>query len=109
GDFDNLPDQAYNAGVRFDHQWGDRKWKLAGFLAGSRVQGAPAALVAIQRSSIHYFQRPDATRARLDTTATSLSGAEWRMQLDRQNTENWTGSVWTAGVTKGFEVNDPGF
>jgi hypothetical protein len=109
GAFDNLPAQAYSLGARFDTQWDDRRWKLAGFLAGSRVQGSPEALVAVQRSSVHYFQRPDATRARVDPDATSLTGAEWRLQLDRQNTEHWTGSLWTAGVTKGFEVNDLGF
>jgi hypothetical protein len=110
GSFDELPDQAYTAGVRFDHQWGLRRgWKLNGFLAGSHVMGEPEAIVAIQRSSVHYYQRPDATRARVDTAATSISGAEWRLQLDRQNTDHWTGSIWTAGVTKGFEVNDLGF
>ena len=109
GTFENLPDQAYSAGVRFDHQWGDRGWKLAGFLAGSHVMGSPEAMVSLQRSSVHYFQRPDGTRARVDSTATSLSGAEWRLQLDRQNTDHWTGSIWTAGVTKGFDVNDLGF
>ena len=106
---DFLPDQAFSGGLRFDHQWSDRTWKLAGFLAGSRVQGSPEALLAIQRSSNHYFQRPDATRARVDSAATSMMGADWRVQLDRQNSEHWTGSVWTAGVTKGFEVNDLGF
>lgn len=109
GSFDDLPDQAYSAGVRFDHQWGDRGWKLAGFLAGSHVMGSPDAMVSLQRSSVHYFQRPDGTRARVDSTAISLSGAEWRLQLDRQNTDHWTGSIWTAGVTKGFDVNDLGF
>jgi hypothetical protein len=109
GEFDDLPDQAYNLGARFDTQWDDRKWKLAGFVAGSRVQGSPEALVAVQRSSVHYFQRPDATRARVDSSATSMMGAEWRLQLDRQNTEHWSGSLWHAGVTKGFEVNDLGF
>jgi hypothetical protein len=109
GEFANLPDQAYSLGGRFDTQWDDRKWKLAAFLAGSRVEGSPEALVAIQRSSVHYFQRPDATRARVDSSATSMMGAEWRVQLDRQNTEHWSGSLWHAGVTKGFEVNDFGF
>ena len=104
-----LPTQAYNGGLRFEHQWNDRGWRLNGFLAGSHVRGTPAALVAIQRASNHYFQRPDATRARVDSSATALSGAEWRVQLDRQNTEHWTGSVWAAEVTKGFEINDLGF
>jgi hypothetical protein len=109
GEFDGLTDQAFSGGVRFEHQWDDRQWQLNGFLAGSRVGGDPAALLAIQRSSNHYFQRPDGTRAILDSAATTLSGAEWRLQLDRQNTRRWTGSVWLAEVTKGFEINDLGF
>ena len=108
-ELDFLPDQAFSGGLRFDHQWSDRTWKLAGFLAGSRVQGSPEALLAIQRASNHYFQRPDGTRAQVDSAAISMTGAEWRVQLDRQNSEHWTGSVWTAGVTRGFEVNDVGF
>ena len=108
-DLDYLSDQTFNSGVRFDHQWSERTWKLAGFLAGSRVQGSPQAMIAIQRASNHYFQRPDGTRVQVDSAATSMAGAEWRVQLDRQNTEHWTGSVWTAGVTRGFEVNDLGF
>ncbi|MSR35868.1 MAG: hypothetical protein EXR95_04365 [Gemmatimonadetes bacterium] len=104
-----LPTQAYNGGVRFEHQWMDRGWRLNGFLATSHVRGSPAALIAIQLASNHYFQRPDATRARVDSSATSTTGAEWRVQLDRQNTEHWTGSVWLAEVTNGFEINDLGF
>jgi hypothetical protein len=104
-----LPAQAYSAGVRFEHQWNDRAWRLNGFLAGSHVRGAPEAMIAIQRGSNHYFQRPDGTRARVDSSATSLGGVEWRLQLERQNTEHWTGSVWLAEVTKGFEINDLGF
>jgi hypothetical protein len=108
-DLSSLSSQAYNAGVRFEHQWNDRAWRLNGFLAGSHVRGAPEAMVAIQRASNHYFQRPDGTRARVDSAATSLTGAEWRIQIERQNTEHWTGSVWLAEVTKGFEINDLGF
>ena len=103
-----LPDQAQSLGVKFDHQWGNRIWRLTGFLAGSHVRGTPEAMVALQRASNHFFQRPDATRGSVDSTATSLSGAEWRLQLERQNTE-WIGSVWLAEVTRGFEVNDIGF
>jgi hypothetical protein len=109
GTLDFIPDQAYTAGVRFDHQWNDRGWRLNGFFAGSHVRGSPEALVAVQRSSNHYFQRPDATRSAVDSTATSMSGVEWRLQLDRQNTRHWLGSVWLAQVTKGFEINDMGF
>ena len=109
GDFDDLTREAYSTGIRFEHLWDDRQWRLNGFLAASHVRGEPEALLAIQRSSNHYFQRPDATRADVDSAATAMSGAEWRLQLDRQNTEHWTGAVWLAQVTKGFEINDLGF
>ena len=109
GTLDFLPDQVYSAGVRLEHQWSQRRWRLNGFFAGSRVSGNPGALLRIQTASNHYFQRPDATRAQVDSAATSLSGAEWRLQLDRQNTAHWTGSIWLAEVTHGFEINDIGF
>jgi hypothetical protein len=109
GGFDFLPGQAFSGGVRIDHQMQDRAWRLNGFLAGSHVRGSSAAMVALQRASNHYFQRPDGTRASVDSSATSLSGLEWRLQLDRQNAEHWSGSVWLAQVTQGFEINDLGF
>jgi hypothetical protein len=108
GEFDDLVDQAYTAGARFEHQWANRTMRMSGFLAGSHISGDPEALLAVQKSSNHYFQRPDATRFRLDSTATSLGGREWRLQLDRINT-SVTGGVWLAEISKGFEINDFGF
>ena len=40
----------------------------------SSVWGRASAIEAIQRSSTHYFQRPDATHVEVDPTRTSLSG-----------------------------------
>jgi hypothetical protein len=109
GTFDWLPSSAFNAGLRFEHQFSDRQWRLYGFLAGSHVRGDEAALIRLQRASNHYFQRPDATRLQVDSTRTGISGVDWRLQLDRQNTEHWTYSIWAAQVTSGFEINDVGF
>jgi hypothetical protein len=57
----------------------------------------------------HYYQRPDATRYRVDSAATSLSGVEWRLQLERRSGTHWTGGVWLGERTGGFDVNDLGF
>src|SRR5262249_1273872 len=108
GEFDNLVDRSLSLGGRFDHQWDDHGWRLWGFLAGTDVSGSRKALTTRQKSSIHYFQRPAATRANLDTTLTGLAGREWRLELDRQNA-SFTGGVWLAEISKGFEVNDIGF
>lgn len=107
--FDFLTSSSVNAGLRFEHQWNDREWALWGFFAGSHVRGSERAIQRIQRASNHYFQRPDATRLEVDSTATSLTGAEWRLQFERRSGEHWTGAIWAAEVTKGFEINDVGF
>jgi Domain of unknown function (DUF5916)/Carbohydrate family 9 binding domain-like len=109
GSFGSLTEQAYNAGLDFEVQWGNREWALYGFFAASNVRGDSTAITRIQRSSNHYFQRPDATRLSLDPQATSLTGAEWRLTFERRRGDHWTGSVWAAEVTPGFEINDLGF
>jgi hypothetical protein len=112
GAFDFLTSDAYALGFNFEHNWGgvrSRDWALWGFWAGSLVRGAPAALVRIQTASNHYFQRPDATRLAVDSSATQMGGYEWRLQFERRTARHWTGAVWLAEVSPGFEVNDIGF
>ena len=109
GSFDFLPGQAFTMGLQAEHQWDNRTWRLSGFLAGSHVRGDSTAMVRTKRASNHFFQRPDAIRQRVDSTATSLSGGEWRLRLDKQNGKHWTGGLWIGQVTDGFEVNDLGF
>lgn len=108
GSFAFLPSDAYSVGLDFEHMWGDREWAIQGFWAGSLVRGDTAALTRIQRSSNHYFQRPDSD-FEVDSAATSMTGAEWRLEFERRSGEHWTGSVWLGEVTPGFEVNDLGY
>ncbi|OGU08716.1 MAG: hypothetical protein A2W29_05005 [Gemmatimonadetes bacterium RBG_16_66_8] len=112
GSFDFLTSGAYSAGVDFEHNWGgpgSRNWALGGVVAASFIRGSPEALLAVQRSSNHYFQRPDATRFSVDSAATAMNGREWRLQFERRSAQHWTGAVWLAEVTPGFEINDLGF
>ncbi len=109
GTFGWLPTSAFSGGVRFNHQWSNRTWALFGYLSGSHVRGSAEAITRIQRSSIHYFQRPDATRFSVDPSATTISGRDWRLTFAKQNGQHWTWSIWAAEVSKGFEVNDIGF
>ncbi|HSG81964.1 MAG TPA: DUF5916 domain-containing protein, partial [Gemmatimonadota bacterium] len=110
--FEFLNSNAYSMGLDFEHNWGgsnSRNWALSGFLAGSYVHGDSVAMIRVQRSSNHYFQRPDATRFSVDSSATSLTGINWRLEFERQSARHWTGSVWIGEITPGFEVNDLGF
>ena len=107
GSFDFLPSTATTAGVDFEHAWSNRAWALSGFLAGSHVRGSREAMVRLQRSINHYFQRPDAYRQGVDSSATSMTGAEWRVQLSRRS-GRWTGAAHVAQRTPGFDANDLG-
>lgn len=112
GSFDYLTSNAYSFGVDFEHAWGgsgSRDWALSGHFAGTHVSGSTEALTRVQRSSNHYFQRPDATRFSVDSAATSMTGVNWRLEFERQSGVHWTGALWVGEITPGFEVNDLGF
>ncbi|MCH7530381.1 MAG: carbohydrate binding family 9 domain-containing protein [Gemmatimonadetes bacterium] len=109
GSFDWLPSSAFSGGARFEHQWDDRTWGIWGVLGVSQVRGSERAITRIQTAPNHYFQRPDATRFQVDETATSMAGVNWRVQLDKRGGRHWTGGLWAAEVTNGFEINDLGF
>lgn len=109
GAFDYLPGLAIGGGFDWEHQWNDRTWAFFGYVAGSLVRGDSVAMIRIQRSSVHYFQRPDSRRLHVDSTATSMGGYDWRMTLEKRRGEHWTGSIWAAQVSPGFEINDLGF
>ena len=82
-------------------------WVLSGWAATSNVQGTAARMAAVQRSSRHYFQRPDAGDVEVDPTATALTGYAGRMWLNKQS-----GAVMSnTGIgflSPKFEVNDLG-
>jgi hypothetical protein len=109
GSFDFLPRSAFGVGVDWEHQWNDRTWAFSGYVAGSHIRGDSTAMIRVQESSNHRFQRPDSRWVQMDSTATSMTGIDWRMTLEKRRGRHWTGGVWAAQVTPGFEINDLGF
>lgn len=102
-----LPDQAYTGGVDWSIRFGDGTYSLIGNVAGSHVSGESEAITRIQRSSTHYFQRPDATHLELDSNATGLSGYSGAVEF-RRNTGSWVYNAGAAIESAGFELNDLG-
>ncbi len=85
-----------------------RVWVLTGWAGGSRVSGSRTRISALQQSSVHYYQRPDASDVRLDPTATSLSGYAGRLSLNKQRGD-WLVNAAFGVISPGFETNDLGF
>jgi hypothetical protein len=105
---DVLHKAAYTGGVDFTQYFKDKNWMFNMNTAFSLVEGSEKAITSTQKSSSHYFQRPDRNYARLDTSRTSLSGAGGRVEIEKLNGHwNFVGAVlWK---TPGFETNDLGY
>ncbi|MCJ7485716.1 MAG: DUF5916 domain-containing protein, partial [Candidatus Aminicenantes bacterium] len=65
-------------------------------------------ILRLQNSSMHYFQRPDATHVEIDPVATSLSGWATRFNLAKQN-GNLLVLASAGAISPGFNPNDTGF
>lgn len=85
----------------------ERIWALTGRLAVSNISGTAARLATVQRSSQHYFQRPDTKQVRFDPTATSLSGYTFRVALNREKGPILFNTAFGA-TSPGFDSNDAG-
>ncbi len=81
---------------------------ITGWLATTRVLGSPARMLALQQSSLHYFQRPDARQVSIDSNATSLSGYGGRVAINKQK-GNFSLNTAFGLISPGFDSNDMGF
>jgi hypothetical protein len=106
---DRLPEQAYVSGMDAYYYLDSRKdWVVTGRLAGSYVQGSPAAINLLEQSPQHYFQRPDAPEVDLHPGATSMKGWTGSVNLNRQRGDlTLNSALWV--TSPGFESNDLGF
>ncbi|MBI5836432.1 MAG: carbohydrate binding family 9 domain-containing protein [Candidatus Eisenbacteria bacterium] len=105
----SLRSAAYLGGVDFNQAWHNREWSLDGFYAQSYVRGSATAIAATQRSSAHYFQRPDQGHVQYDATRTWLSGYQGALSLAKNSGEHWLGSVTTQFMSPEYESNDLGY
>lgn len=102
-------------GNDFQYTWREHVFSLRGQYARSRISGDSRAILARQRGSARYFQRPDRGAGsggffsnRLDSAATSMTGGGAYLRLAK-DAGDW---LWETAVdlrTPGFENNDLGF
>ena len=86
----------------------ERGWMLGGWAGATRVEGSVEDIWRLQNSSMHYYQRPDATHVELDPTATTMSGWAARLNLAKQK-GNLLVLANVGAISPGFDPNDTGF
>jgi len=106
---DFLPDAAYTGGLDFQQYWNDRTWYVKVRGAYSNVKGDSIAMTSVQRSSVHYYQRPDATYITLDSSRTNLTGHAGSVEVGRFGNGHFNAMTWVTWRSPGFETNDVGY
>ncbi len=86
----------------------NKTWVTGGWIGGPRVEGSQSAILELQQSSLHYYQRPDATHVEVNEEATSLSGWGGRFYINKQK-GNFLFNAAFGALSPGFDPNDVGF
>jgi hypothetical protein len=106
--FEAVTDHAFTAGTDLRWRSPHDGYELVAGAMGSRIAGTPLAMLDVQESSGHYFQRPGQSYARLDSAATALAGFAGYARLAKvTGFLNWQLRYETR--SPGFEANDLGY
>ena len=104
----SLHRSAYVGAVDFRHRFLKNNYQVSGSFARSRVAGSDAAILATQRSAVHYYQRPDAGLP-LDSTRTVLVGDAEAITFAKVGGQHLMFQTDYQRRSAGFEVNDLGY
>ena len=104
----SLRSTAFVGGMDFRHRFSRSRYEIGARIAGSRVSGSEDAIASTQRSSVHYFNRPDA-ELDFDPTRTSLSGHSAQLKFGKVGGGKIRFETSYQRVSPGFEANDLGF
>jgi hypothetical protein len=85
-----------------------KQYVVGGWFGGTRVEGGVEDILRLQNSSMHYFQRPDATHVEVDPGATALSGWGGRLTFGKQG-GNFLLLAAVGVLSPGFNPNDMGY
>lgn len=86
----------------------ERTWVIIGWFGGTIVSGSKRAISHLQRSYLHYYQRPDASHVEVDEDATSLRGWAGRLYITKQG-GNFIFNASLGAISPGFDSTDIGF
>ncbi|HEX2190991.1 MAG TPA: DUF5916 domain-containing protein [Longimicrobiaceae bacterium] len=104
-----LRSSAYSAGIKGRHRFAGNTWEANGYVAASHVRGSEEAILRVQESSAHFFQRTDADHVEVDSTRTSLTGTVASFWVGKNGGSKLRGGFGAHLRTPGLELNDLGF
>lgn len=103
-----LPSNAVAGGLDWRLRYKEGMYEITGWVGGSRVDGDAAAIARLQRSSAHYFQRPDQGHVEYDPTRTSLTGGTASIRFDKNAGRFTLAGAQISFRSPEFDINDAG-
>jgi hypothetical protein len=98
---------AYTGGADWVLRWDRGAYELRGSLGFSDIRGDTASINRVQRSGVHFFQRPDAEYVHYDPARTALSGSVADLWF-RKTSGSWLFDLETGWESPGYDPNDAG-
>jgi len=105
---DVLRASGFVGGLTFRHRFLDKRYQVTATVTASQVNGSAAAIDAAQRSSVHYYQRPDAGLP-YDSTRTSLFGHTEQLKFGKVGGGMVVFETSYQRISAGYEINDLGY
>ncbi len=103
-----MTSSAYAGAIDFRHRFYNDNYEVAGSVDKSRVEGSKENLQAIQRNSVHQYQRPDG-KLTVDPNLTVLDGDAEEIRLGKVGGQHLMFETSYQRRSPGFEINDLGF
>jgi len=100
--------RAIAGGADWVLRWDRGAYAVRGWLGFSRIEGAAAAIDRVQRSAVHFFQRPDAGYAHYDPQRTSLTGTIANLEFSKNSGRHWLYSFGSGWESPAYDPNDAG-
>jgi hypothetical protein len=100
--------RAVAGGADWVLRWDRGAYEVRGWIGFSRIEGAAPAIDRVQRSAVHFFQRPDADYAHYDPQRTSLTGTIANFEFSKNSGRHWLYSFGSGWESPAYDPNDAG-
>lgn len=98
---------AFAGGVDGTLRWSRGAYEVRGWLGFAHIRGDTASINRVQRSAVHFFQRPDAVYLAYDPTRTSLTGSVANLEFNK-NSGTWLYGFGYGWESPAYDPNDAG-
>jgi hypothetical protein len=104
-----LPTKAYTGGINFIQNWDNKAYTFRFNGLFSLVEGPEKAMLDLQESPTHYFQRPDRDNVHIDSSLRKLVGHGGTLEFAKNGKGHLRYIAWLTWRSPGLELNDMGY